>query len=62
MRLDRVDAAVVLDDLRCPPSHHLEALSGDRIGHHSIHINKQWRLYFVWKGEAAHNLEIVDYQ
>ena len=42
MRLDRIQAAVALDDLRVPPSHYLEALQGDRKGQHSIRINKQW--------------------
>lgn len=61
MRLDRIDAASVLDDLRVPPSHHLEALQGDRLGQHSIRINDQWRVCFVWKDGNAHDVEIVDY-
>jgi proteic killer suppression protein len=61
MRLDRVAAAVSLDDLRVPPSHRLEALRGDRAGQHSIRINDQWRLCFVWRDGHAWDAEIVDY-
>jgi len=61
MRLDRIDAAVALDDLRLPPSHHLEALRGSRAGQHSIRINDQWRICFVWQHGNAHDVEIVDY-
>jgi proteic killer suppression protein len=61
MRLDRIDAAVVLENLRHPPSHYLELLKGDRQGQHSIRINDQWRICFVWKGGNAYDVEIVDY-
>jgi len=61
MRLDRIAAAVVLEDLRSPPSHHLEVLRGARAGQHSIRINDQWRICFVWKDGHAHDVEIVDY-
>lgn len=54
-------AAVSLDDLRAPPGNRLEALSGDRAGQHSIRINDQWRICFVWNDGAAENVEIVDY-
>lgn len=50
-----------LDDLRVPPSNHLEALRGDRDGQWSIRINLQWRLCFVWTGRAFADVEIVDY-
>ncbi len=60
MRLDRIDAAVVLEDLRVPPSHHLEALRGDRAGQHSIRINEQWRICFEWRDGHAYNVEVVD--
>lgn len=50
-----------LDDLRAPPSNRLEALKGDRKGQHSIRINDQWRICFVWKAGDAHDVEIVDY-
>ena len=50
-----------LDDLRVPPANRLEALRGDRRGQHSIRINDQWRICFVWKEGHAHQVEIVDY-
>lgn len=61
MLLDRIDAAVELSDLRVPPSHNLEALSGDRLGQYSIRINKQFRICFTWKGGNAFEVEITDY-
>lgn len=61
MRLDRIDAAVRLDDLRVPPSHRLEALRGDRKGQYSIRINDQWRICFRWENGNALDVEIVDY-
>jgi len=61
MRLDRIAAAVSLDDLRLPPSHRLEALQGNRAGQHSIRINDQWRICFTWRDGNAHDVEIVDY-
>ena len=54
-------AAGELEDLRVPPGNHLEALSGDRNGQHSIHINDQWRICFVWNEGGAEAVEIVDY-
>ena len=56
-----IDAADVIDDLRCPPGNHLEALKGDRKGQHSIRINKQWRICFSWQSGHAHDVEICDY-
>lgn len=56
-----LDAASSLDDLRVPPGNHLEALSGDRAGQHSIRINKQWRICFRWENGDACDVEIVDY-
>lgn len=50
-----------LNDLRAPPGNRLEALSGDRKGQHSIRINDQWRVCFVWGGGDAYHVEIVDY-
>lgn len=61
IQLRRIDAAHVLDDLRVPPGNHLEALKGDRRGQHSIRIDRQWRICFVWKNGDAHDVEIVDY-
>jgi proteic killer suppression protein len=49
-----------LNDLRSPPSNRLEALKGDRAGQHSMRINDQWRLCFVWTGADAEEVEIVD--
>ena len=60
-KLLMLDAATFLLALRLPPSNHLEALSGDRKGQHSIRINAQWRICFVWKGSDAFDVEIVDY-
>jgi proteic killer suppression protein len=56
-----LDAAQCLDDLRMPPNNRLEALRGDRAGQHSIRINDQWRICFVWDGRNAQAVEIVDY-
>ena len=56
-----LNAATDLNDLRVPPSNHLEALKGDRKGQHSIRINGQWRICFIWKNNEAHDVEIVDY-
>jgi toxin HigB-1 len=50
-----------LEDLRAPPGNRLEGLKGDRAGAHSIRINDQWRICFVWHGEDAFDVEIVDY-
>jgi len=60
-RLLYLNHAVSLDDLRVPPSNHLEALRGNRKGQFSIRINKQWRICFRWKQGVAHDVEIVDY-
>ena len=60
-KLEIIDAARDLDDLRIPPGNRLEALSGDRRGQHSIRINEQWRICFVWQDGNATDVEIVDY-
>jgi proteic killer suppression protein len=59
-KLDMLDAATSLRDLRQPPGNRLEALKGHRAGQHSIRINDQWRICFVWK-DGAEDVEIVDY-
>ena len=59
--LTALDAAVVLEDLRFPPGNHLEELKGDRTGQHSIRINKQWRICFIWTPNGPAEVEIVDY-
>ena len=56
-----IDAATALEKLLIPPGNRLEALKGDRAGQHSIRINDQWRICFVWKADGAHDVEIVDY-
>ena len=61
MRIQRVVAATALSDLRVPPSHRLEALSGDRAGQYSIRVNDQWRICFIWTGKGATEIEVVDY-
>ena len=60
-RLDRIEAAVSLNDLAALPGNRLEALSGDRSGQHSIRINDQWRICFRWSESGAEDVEIVDY-
>jgi toxin HigB-1 len=50
-----------LSDLRLPPGNRLEALRGDRAGEHSIRVNDQWRICFVWQDGDAYEVEIVDY-
>jgi proteic killer suppression protein len=59
--LKQLDAAVNLDDLMIPPSNMLEDLRGDRKGQHSIRINQQFRVCFVWEDGNASEVEIVDY-
>jgi proteic killer suppression protein len=54
-------AAERLEDLAVPPGNRLEKLSGRQAGQHSIHINDQWRVCFVWKGSDAFDVEVVDY-
>jgi proteic killer suppression protein len=60
-KLDQLSAAATLDDLRVPPGNRLEPLKAGRDGQHSIRINDQWRICFVWEADGAHNVEIVDY-
>jgi proteic killer suppression protein len=61
MKLEILDAAEVLQDLRVPPGNRLEKLSGDREGQHSIRINDQWRICVTWRQGNADDVEIVDY-
>lgn len=56
-----LDAAETLDDLRVPPGNRLEALRGHRAGQHSIRINQQWRVRFIWTDAGPTDVEIVDY-
>jgi toxin HigB-1 len=59
--LTALDAAVVMEDLRFPSGNHLEELRGDRTGQHSVRINGQWRICFVWTANGPSDVEIVDY-
>lgn len=61
VKLDQLHAASDLSHLRVPPGNRLEALTGDRAGQHSIRINQQWRIRFVWTGCDAESVEICDY-
>ncbi len=60
-KLRQLDIAAELRDLASPPGNHLQALKGDREGQHSIRINDQWRICFVWRDGDAYGVEIVDY-
>jgi proteic killer suppression protein len=60
-KLTQLDIAENLQDLRVPPGNRLEALSGNREGQHSIRINDQHRICFVWTANGPQNVEIVDY-
>jgi len=60
-KLAILNAAITLDNLQVPPGNHLEALRGDRAGQHSIRINDQYRICFVWRDGNAFDVEIVDY-
>lgn len=60
-KLAQLHAAQTLEFLRSPPGNGLEALKGDRRGQHSIRINDQWRLCFVWTASGPKEVEIVDY-
>lgn len=60
-KLGYLDAAATLADLKAPPNNHLEALTGDRKGQHSIRVNDQYRLCFVWTAAGPEDVECVDY-
>ena len=60
-KLRQLHGAETLCDLSAPPGNRLEALRGDRAGQHSIRINDQWRVCFVWQDGGAERVEIVDY-
>jgi len=60
-KLVAIHEAVSLENLRQPPSNHLELLKGKLTGFHSIRINKQWRIIFQWEGQDARNVQITDY-
>lgn len=60
-KLDQLNIALSLEDIKVPPGNRLEALKGDRNGQHSIRINDQYRVCFTWTQEGASEVEIVDY-
>jgi len=60
-KLTMLNNAQAVQDLRVPPGNRLEQLAGDRQGQHSIRINDQWRICFVWRDRDAYDVEIVDY-
>ena len=60
-KLQLLDSAATLEALRVPPGNRLEALRGDRAGQHSIRINDQFRVCFVWRADGVHDVQIVDY-
>jgi proteic killer suppression protein len=60
-KLDPIESAENLIDLGVPPGNRLEALKGDRPGQHSIRINDQYRICFIWKEDGAHEVGIMDY-
>lgn len=60
-KLIMLDSASQLKDLLAPPANRLEKMKGERTGQHSIRINDQWRICFVWKDDGPHEVEITDY-
>jgi proteic killer suppression protein len=60
-KLELIHAAKDVEDLRVPPGNRLERLLGDRRGQHSIRVNSQWRICFVWREGAADDVELIDY-
>lgn len=60
-KLDQLDSVASLQDLKIPPGNHLEALSGNRKGQHSIRVNDQYRICFIWMDQGPDEVEIVDY-
>lgn len=60
-KLRMISNSININDLRIPPSNHLEKLSGNYSGYYSIRINKQWRLIFKWENDCAYEIEIIDY-
>ena len=60
-KLDQLDSVIALEELRIPPGNRLEALVGDREGQHSIRINDQYRICFLWTEDGPTDVGIVDY-
>jgi proteic killer suppression protein len=61
VKLDSLNGASSMRDLRAPPGNRLEALKGELKGFHSIRVNDQWRLVFRWQGSDAHDVQLTDY-
>ena len=61
IKLEFLNATVSLNSLRIPPGNRLEQLKGKRKGQHSVRINNQWRICFIWRDDDAYDVEIVDY-
>lgn len=59
-KLQQIDSAATLEALRVPPGNRLEVPKAERRGQHSIRINEQWRICFVWRPDGAHDAEIVE--
>ena len=60
-KLDMLEAAVVLEDLRVPPGNRLETLKGELKGRHSIRVNDQWRIVFLWTPQGPADVRLIDY-
>ena len=60
-KLDQLDSAIKVEELKIPPNNKLKMLSGFRTGEYSIRINEQYRICFIWQAEGPENVEIVDY-
>jgi proteic killer suppression protein len=60
-KLDVLNGAQELRDMRSPPGNRLEVLRGDHAGHHSIRVNDQWRVVFRWVDGDAHDVRVIDY-
>lgn len=61
LKLDLINAAAILEDLKIPPGNKLEPLTGDLAGFHSIRVDKQWRIIFKWEGGNAAEVKFIDY-
>ncbi len=61
VKLDMLNGAAAVLDLRSPPGNRLEALQGDLKGFHSIRVNDQWRLVFRWENNGAYDVRLIDY-
>jgi proteic killer suppression protein len=60
-KMDQLDSVKTLEELKVPPGNRLESLSGDRKGEHSIRINEQYRICFIWGESGPYNVEVTDY-